>query len=221
MGRFDFVGANDPVHMNVTKAFYDRGWNGINIEPLRTKCMLLQNERARDINLCVGIGSKREKLFLTAADLASSFSTNIVEKSEMKNRNKYIKAILTLTDVYEQYCGSGQQVHFCKIDVEDYEKEVLGGVKDWNAFRPWIFVVESAIPGTSIPCYEKWEHILVDNGYLFAYSSKIERYYVDERHEYLLERFHEIDKFIENNEIVKMVMENIGKSVVYERLSRQ
>lgn len=82
-------------------------------------------------------------------------------------------------------------------------------------------MVESAIPGTSIPCYEKWEHILVDNGYLFAYSSKIERYYVDERHEYLLERFHEIDKFIENNEIVKMVMENIGKSVVYERLSRQ
>ena len=44
---------------------------------------------------------------------------------------------------------------------------------------------------------------------------------MDERHEYLLERFHEIDKFIENNEIVKMVMENIGKSVVYERLSRQ
>lgn len=33
-GFYVDVGANDPVLDSVTKLFYDRGWSGINIEPL-------------------------------------------------------------------------------------------------------------------------------------------------------------------------------------------
>ena len=34
-GFYIDVGANDPTHDSVTKAFYDRGWSGINVEPMQ------------------------------------------------------------------------------------------------------------------------------------------------------------------------------------------
>lgn len=33
-GFYIDVGANDPSHDSVTKAFYDHGWHGINVEPM-------------------------------------------------------------------------------------------------------------------------------------------------------------------------------------------
>jgi hypothetical protein len=42
----------------VTKAFYDRGWNGINIDPLPNKYLLFKKYRIRDINLQLGAGDK-------------------------------------------------------------------------------------------------------------------------------------------------------------------
>lgn len=50
-GFYIDVGANNPISYNVTKHFYDKGWNGINIEPLKEECDLLCNDRPRDINL--------------------------------------------------------------------------------------------------------------------------------------------------------------------------
>ncbi len=61
-GFYIDVGANDPVKMSVTKSFYLRGWNGINIEPLPNKYELLLNDRKRDINLNFGVG--KEKVLL-------------------------------------------------------------------------------------------------------------------------------------------------------------
>ena len=34
-GFYIDVGAYDPVDISVTKYFYDKGWHGINIEPLK------------------------------------------------------------------------------------------------------------------------------------------------------------------------------------------
>ena len=48
-GFYIDVGANDPTNLSVTKFFYDRGWHGINIEPLPDKCALLAEMRPRDI----------------------------------------------------------------------------------------------------------------------------------------------------------------------------
>lgn len=206
-GFYIDIGANDPIELSVTKAFYDMGWSGINIEPLRSKCLLLQDKRPRDINLCIGVGSKNERLPLISAGTGSTFSSDIEEKNHLQNKNKFMKPIMVLSDIYEQYCNINQDVHFCKIDVEGFEGQVLEGIKNWNVFRPWIFVIESTLPGTGIPCHEMWEHILIENGYLFAYNTAIERYYIDERREYLLEGFQNIKEFINKNEVVKMRME--------------
>jgi FkbM family methyltransferase len=207
-GSYVDVGANDPVRLSVTKAFYDRGWRGINIEPLISKCELLEEERPEDINLCIGCGEKEGELYLTTAGMCSTFSDEVVEKNGLSGRTKFPKRIMTLTDIYRQYCNENKTIHFCKIDVEGFEKSVLLGI-DFNVFRPWIFAVESTEPGTAdVYSYDKWENILIKNGYIFAYDRGINRYYVDLRKEYLINRFKQIDEFIENNEIVRMIMQN-------------
>lgn len=206
-GFYIDVGAYDPLEISVTKFFYDLGWSGINIEPLRSKCTLFDQERKRDINLCIGLGNERGKKSLTTAGAASTFSDEVVSKRGFYQHNKWSKTMLTLSDIYEQYCKKGQEIHFCKIDVEGYEKEVLEGVTNWDIFRPWVFVMESTEPGTVIPSYQKWENILMDNGYVFAYKTNIERYYLDERKNHLIDRFSQMNEYIKEYELYQIKME--------------
>lgn len=56
-GFYIDVGANDPVADSVTKAFYDAGWRGINIEPVSEWFEKLEQDRPEDINLQVAAGS--------------------------------------------------------------------------------------------------------------------------------------------------------------------
>ena len=205
------VGANDPTHLSVTRAFYERGGNGINIEPLRDKCRLLEEERVRDINLCIGAGEQEGELEFVCAGTGSTFSKEIAEEGDFGHCARHNKKVLTLTQIYQQYCSEKQEVHFCKIDVEGFEREVLKGC-DFNIFRPWIFLVEAAKPGTNILCYEKWEGILLSNDYILAYSKGINRYYVDRRKEYLIEYFANVESFIYENEIIEMQMYEIKES---------
>ena len=60
-GFYIDIGANDPNHISVTKAFYLRGWYGLNIEPLPNMYNKLMKYRNRDINLQIGIGEKEGK----------------------------------------------------------------------------------------------------------------------------------------------------------------
>jgi len=47
-GFYIDVGAFDPNFISVTKAFYERGWYGINIEPIPEKYESLKKHRKRD-----------------------------------------------------------------------------------------------------------------------------------------------------------------------------
>ena len=201
-GFYIDVGANDPTYLSVTKFFYDRGWHGINIEPLIDKCALLSEMRPRDINLCVGLGSERGKLDIFELDEMSTF----LEEFANNSNNKRQRNILTLSEVYERYCPPNQDIHFCKIDVEGHERQVLEGIKDWQKFRPWIFCMEATLPGTYTPCHDKWEDLLLANDYVLGFYFKINRYYVAAEREYLLSNFAKINQFITQNQIVQMKM---------------
>ena len=55
-GFYVDVGAADPEEWSVTRAFYDRGWSGINVEPLDEYFDKLVQARPRDTNLKVAVG---------------------------------------------------------------------------------------------------------------------------------------------------------------------
>ena len=69
--------------------------------------------------------------------------------------------------------------------------------------------MEATLPGTDIPCHDKWEDLLLANDYIFALQLAINRYYVDAEREYLLSNFKNISQFVAQNDIVKMTMQPV------------
>jgi len=194
------VGANDPWVFSVTKAFYDRGWHGINIEPLREAYLLLAEDRKQDINLNVGAGDIAGELEMSVCGGISSVSKEIIAEVS-KNTTIELRTvpIETLTQICDAHCPAGQEIAFCKIDVENFEREVLLGF-DLKKYRPKVFVIESTLPCTNIPCYDRWEYLLLENGYEFAYSYGVNRYYT-ETGSSLKGKFIGVDKLLEKYEV--------------------
>lgn len=198
-GFYIDVGANDPERISVTKAFYDRGWHGVNIEPISSVCAKLAEYRPCDINLCIGLGKEHSKIELFGSGVGSTFAKDIAVEKKFSTDKGSLRLVWTLSEVYEQYPPPGGDVHFCKIDVEGYEREVLLGVKDWRKFRPWVFCIEAG--SLKLSKHEKWESMLLDNDYIFALHHTINRYYVAAEREHLINDLAKINQFIAENEI--------------------
>ena len=191
-GFYIDVGAHDPIQYSVTKVFYDKGWNGINIEPLPNKYPLFKKIRIRDINLQVGAGEKEGNATLLIKNSGSS----IIFNKSNKYKNVINIKIKTLANICRTYIPKKKQIEFCKIDVERFEKFVLLGF-DFDNYRPKVFCIESLInKKTHKPEYLEWENILFKNNYDFAYNFRRNRYYFDKRIPELKEKFKSIDFYI-------------------------
>ena len=92
------------------------------------------------------------------------------------------KKIFTLSEMYRTFCKDFEEIHFCHIDTNGYEADVLRGVDNWGIFRPWVYAIKSVVLGTNIPSYSDWEYILMNHGYFLAYSYGSVRYYVAQEH---------------------------------------
>lgn len=182
-GFYIDVGANDPEVDSVTKAFYDRGWNGINIEPLQSHYNELLQKRPRDINLNVLVGDKVGEVKLFECEIrgwATADITNIERLISLGHTGQFHNVpITTLTNICQQYVLD--EIHFLKIDVEGFEKAVIDGI-DLQHYRPWILVIEAMKPNSNIPSYKDWEPFLLESGYKFAYLDGINRFYVANEH---------------------------------------
>ena len=58
-GVYVDVGAADPIDDSVTKAFYERGWRGVNVEPVPAYAELLRQDRPRDLTFAEAAGNGR------------------------------------------------------------------------------------------------------------------------------------------------------------------
>jgi len=190
-GTYVDVGANDPLYESVTKIFYDRGWSGINIEPQKEYHDLLQTDRPRDVNLCVGAGDREDEMVLYG-----NLQWATMERTIGDEKIQTIVKVMPLSKIMDENLCQGAEVHFCKIDVEGFEKQVLEGI-DLNRHRPWIFAIESVDPRKRKNTFEKWEHILIDNDYVLALGDTYNRYYVDNKRSDLKDKFVCKEKLVE------------------------
>jgi FkbM family methyltransferase len=183
-GFYIDVGASDPEEDSVTKAFYDRGWHGINIEPVTEYHQRLSAERPRDVNLALAAGESEGELRLfdipavrgwASPDpvVAQAHRANGFEVSELR------VPVRTLASICEEHVKG--ELHFLKIDVECYETEVIRGM-DFKKWRPWILVVEATLPNSQISNHDAWEFMLAEHRYRFAYFDGLNRYYLAEEH---------------------------------------
>jgi FkbM family methyltransferase len=172
-GFYIDVGANSPNWMSVTKAFYLRNWSGVNIEPLLNNYQELLHVRRRDLNLNIGCGAKFSSFAFWENGGLSTMDPREGKKFGPPTR---IVSVYPLSEIIRNY--SITVCHFCKIDVEGFEREVLSGI-DFKEFRPWTFCIEATLPGTEIPCHDKWEYILLNADYKLGCAYGINRYYYD------------------------------------------
>ena len=182
-GFYVDVGAHDPTDLSVTRAFYDLGWRGINVEPNPYYAEKLRNERPRDVTLEVALGhSPGAAAFYEFGDTGLSTLVKEIADEHMAagfTATQRRVPITTLAAVLDDL--GDQEVHFLKIDVEGYERQVLRGT-DFAKVRPWIVLIEAVRPMTSIPSFMAWEPILLEAGYEFVYFDGLNRFYVAEEH---------------------------------------
>jgi len=179
-GTWIDVGASDPIVDSVTAAFSERGWRGVNVEPLPSDFERLVAARPNDVNLCVAAGATpgSAKLFEGPPENRGS-STMVAEIADhYRHLGQEFAAIevpvLTLAQIVDQHVTA--PVDFLKIDVEGFEREVLAGV-DWSRIRPRIVVVEATVPNSTEPSHDAWEGILEAAGYCFALFDGLNRFY--------------------------------------------
>lgn len=191
-GFYIDVGAAWPVEHSVTKAFYDRGWRGINIEPNPQLNQQLQNERRRDISLRVAVSDHEGVLpmsFVYDTGL-STLDEAIAEQHQSSGweADRQDVRVTTLAAIWQQHVPPEQSVHFLKVDVEGFEESALRG-NDWTRNRPWIVVVEATLPMSQVESHEAWEPILRDANYKLVYVDGLNRYYLAAEHTELMSAF--------------------------------
>ena len=187
-GYYVDVGANDPKHLSITRAFYDRGWHGINIDPV-TFAQLAQ-ERTRDVNLELAVSNTEGEIsFFEVPDSALCTPDPDVASRYRQAGNKVTERkvrSLTLNQILAEHAEAS--IHFMNIDVEGGELHVLQGL-DLARWRPWILLIEATIPTTTIPSHENWETLITSSNYEFAYFDGLNRFYIAKEHQELIEAF--------------------------------
>ena len=182
-GFYIDVGAGHPVHSNVSFLFYLRGWSGITVEPNPWLAQLSEAVRPRDrrIDLLLGAADGQAIYHLVEGFHGLSTTVEANAQAAQKEFNRPVKSFPVPVTTLRALCGryAPKQIDFLKIDVEGAEQVVLEG-NDWGRFRPKVIVAEAIAPITMAPSWESWEPTLVANGYRFAFSDDLNRYYADE-----------------------------------------
>lgn len=171
-GFYVDIGANYPTIDSVTKLFYEKGWSGINIEPIKKLYEQIENERPRDINLNIGIGSKsEEKVFYE--NLEESGHSSFVEEQAISSKAKLLKTKIKIErlDTILNKHANKKHIHFMKIDVEGFETEVIAG-NDWKKFRPEVVCIEAN------HAKEGWRKILIKADYKLFIADGLNEYHI-------------------------------------------
>jgi FkbM family methyltransferase len=188
-GFYVDVGAGDPKADSITCAFYERGWSGINIEPLDDYFARLAQSRPRDTNLKVAVGREigRRTFYAIEGTGLSTLYPEIAARHASAGFavSETTVQVLTLERILEDFAAS--TIHFLKIDVEGAETEVLQSV-DLKKTRPWIILVEATEPNSPVIVRGDWEHLITDQGYSFSYFDGLNCFYVADERSQLKER---------------------------------
>lgn len=188
-GFYVDIGAWDPNAYSVTRHFYQRGWRGLNIEPIGWRHAMFVEHRPHDINLRGLVGSggggtrfyecvEEDYLSTTVADVADAM------RARGLTVNEYDVEIERLDTLIARHCP--KVIDFLKIDVEGAEADVLKTI-DLQRFRPRALVIEATIPGLGLKSWDEpdafaswgeWEDDVLRQGYVFARFDGLNRFYV-------------------------------------------
>ena len=190
-GFYIDVGAGSPTVDSVSCHFYGKGWQGINIEPEPRSFALLVRHRPRDVNLNVALGERGETRLLYVGGALSTLDANTARGHASAGAVRDAEAVrvnvTTLARVCETHCGD-RAIDFLKIDVENWELQVING-GNWARYRPRVVLVEATAPNSRRATWDRWEPVLLAQHYEFAYFDGVNRFFVRHEDRALLQHF--------------------------------
>jgi FkbM family methyltransferase len=188
-GFYVDIGAFDPKIDSVTQYFYERGWNGINVEPNRHLYEEFLSARPKDVNLNIAVSDKKEKVILREYTDGLGLST-----VDQKAQQSYEADGSGLTDRYDDvevqadtlahiFQSNGvKSVDFLKIDVEGNEYKVLAG-NNWEKYRPKVICIEANHIDVD------WHGLLEKNDYELVFFDGLNEYFSDRTKPEIKENF--------------------------------
>jgi FkbM family methyltransferase len=182
-GRYVEVGANDPTRDSISRAFYDRGWRGLEIEPVQAFAEEFRRQRPRDVVVQAAITAERvdtARINVIDGTGLSTLDPAVSERHASRGWTPHEVDVPArrLDDVLAEHAFL-DDVHFAVIDVEGAERSVLESV-DLTLWRPWVLVIEATAPLTASPSHQEWEDIVTGAGYRFCLFDGLSRFYVAE-----------------------------------------
>jgi FkbM family methyltransferase len=179
-GFYIDIGAGHPVFDSVTKYFYDNGWHGVNVEPVKEFVAELRSARPRDVNLNAGVMDVEGQSTLYQAPDHMLGQSTLSKDHALAYRHSGVQLreepveIVTLAAICDKYAPTAFE--FLKVDVEGLEREVLVS-GDWTRWRPRVVVVEAIDVLTHMDISDRWEDVLKSSGYQCALFDGINRFY--------------------------------------------
>jgi FkbM family methyltransferase len=184
-GRYVEVGANHPTDDSATRAFYDRGWSGVTVEPVPYFASLHREQRPRDVMVEAAVTQRGEGEVVLHVVPGTGLSTTVDSVSDghaasgIEHEDVPVPAVRLDVLLERQGWSGDDDIHFLLVDVEGAEHEVLRSI-DLRRWRPWILVIEATAPNSTRSTHEEWESDVLASGYEFRLFDGLSRYYVAE-----------------------------------------
>lgn len=169
------VGAFDPSYDSVTRALYERGWRGVNIEAQPSRIAAFERDRPLDTNLAVAIADRDGEAVLAVpanpgwASLLDPAQTGDTEPGGERIAVPVRRLSSVLADLGIEH------VDVLKIDVEGGEPAVVRGLLD-GPVRPTVCVVEGVAPGIGRIAGDEAVALLVGAGYVHCLFDGLNHY---------------------------------------------
>lgn len=147
-GRYVDVGSGHPMRGSNTFVLYQRGWNGICIDPINANIELARRFRPRDESILALSGFTQDEIQFWEYE-SYGYSTTIqsrVDELALAGEHPirtHTMSVIPLSSL--NISATPKDPYVLSIDVEGAEMEVLKG-NDWTTFIPSVIVIEEWLP---------------------------------------------------------------------------
>jgi FkbM family methyltransferase len=147
-GFFVDVGAHHPTRFSNTYKLYQKGWRGINIDPLPGSMQLFNEFRTEDINLELAITNgdmdTTVRYYMFDEPAYNSLDGRNIADAEAGGASLIGEVEVkcaSFSSILDEYSDSFSHIDLLTIDVEHHELHVLHSFP-FDEFQPSIIVVE-------------------------------------------------------------------------------
>jgi|694.fasta_scaffold122435_2 FkbM family methyltransferase len=182
-GSYIDIGAQHPIVDSVSMAFYEKGWRGAHCEPNSQYAAELRMARPDELVYEEVIGANEATVpFYEIKDTGLSTCDKALADLHASRGWHYTvgtRKVSTLDRVFDRF-GS-RDIHWLKVDVEGFEKQVFQGWRD-SHIRPWIIVAESVCPDSRKDLSGEWQELLTGKDYAPVYFDGLNWFYLHRDH---------------------------------------